>query len=504
MTRLAAFARTLRGRLLIATFVAAGVAVAVSGAVLSGLFREHVTRQFQQALAVQLDQLAEAFEVDAEGRPTVAADALSDPRWTRPLGGLYWQVDRQAPGGVHDRAVLRSRSLWDTELHLPTDALDDGQVHVHELDGPSGQPLLVVERSVRWGVGDATAWRLLVAGDRTPTEAAVAEFRGVLLLSAAGLLGLLGVAALAQVRLGLAPLRALQAALADVRAARAPRLQGRFPLELQPLVDDFNAVLDRNATLVERARTQAGNLAHALKTPLAAMAQGAEAARLGGGAGAPLPALVAEQVERARRQVDWHLARARAAAAGSPGARAEVRPVVEGIARVLRRVHAERAVVFDGHGVAADAVFAGEADDLQEMVGNLMDNAAQWARREVSVRAGLRPSPDRTLEGSPGVARRLWLRVDDDGPGIAPEQRERALARGGRLDESVPGSGLGLAITHEIADLYGGRLALGVSPLGGLSAELDLPAPADGPVAPPGVQRGGTAAPAAGGAARRA
>jgi signal transduction histidine kinase len=466
--RLAAFARSLRGRLLLATFAAAAVAVAIAGGVLSSLFREHVTRQFQHALVVQLDQLAAAFEVDAQGRPVVPAEALSDPRWIRPLGGLYWQVDRYAAGAAVQRAALRSRSLWDTELRPPADALADGEVHVHEVDGPAGQPLLVVERSVRLGATDAAAWRLLVAGDRSATEAAVAEFREALLLSAAGLLGLLLLAALAQVRLGLAPLRSLQRALADVRAARVARLQGRFPLELQPLIDDFNAVLDRNATLVERARTQAGNLAHALKTPLAAMAQGAEAARERGALREQLPALVSEQVERARRQVDWHLARARAAAAGQPGARADVRGAAEGVARVLRRLHGERGVAIDTSDVAPDTVFAGEGEDLQEMVGNLLDNAAQWCRSTV------RLSAQRCVV--PGQPPRLWLRVDDDGPGIAAPQREQALARGRRLDENSPGSGLGLAITQEIAHLYGGGLVLGESPLGGLRAQLDLPA----------------------------
>jgi len=276
------------------------------------------------------------------------------------------------------------------------------------------------------------------------------------------------------VAVGLAPLRALQRALAGVHEGRAPRLAGRFPDEVQPLVDDFNRVLDRNAEVVARARTQAGNLAHAIKTPLAALSQAAAAASVRPQADHRLAALVVEQAELARRHVDWHLARARAAAAhGLPGARAAVQPALEGLIRVMLQVHAERALDIRCAPVAGEPGFAGELQDLQEMAGNLIDNACKWARHQVQVQVAVR-----TAAGGPAGqgAARLHIVVDDDGPGIAAERRDAVTARGARLDESVPGSGLGLAIVQELATLYGGQLRLSAAPGGGLRAELELPA----------------------------
>jgi signal transduction histidine kinase len=340
---------------------------------------------------------------------------------------------------------------------------------VHRVDGPGGARLLLVERALRIDGGANSPWRVQVAADLQETAAAVRAFDGVLGVSLALLVGLLAGAAALQVRVGLAPLRALQQGLLAVREGRAQRLPGRHPREVQPLVDDFNAVLDRNAEVVERARTQAGDLAHAVKTPLAALAQGAEAARARPQALAELPALVDEQVALARRHVDWHLSRARAAAARAlPGARAEVAPVVAGLVRVVQRVHAERAVRIDVAPMAPQLAFAGEAQDLQEMVGNLLDNACQWARGVVRVEAA------RIGDGT--EAPRLCIVVQDDGPGIEPAQRERALARGGRLDESTPGHGLGLAIVRDRVAQYGGAMRLDEAAGGGLRAALELPA----------------------------
>ncbi|WP_051244083.1 sensor histidine kinase [Azohydromonas australica] len=376
-------------------------------------------------------------------------------------------MDR-SDGVTLQRGVLRSRSLWDAELQAPADQPADGQVHVHEVVGPGGAALLLVERTVRIAAaGGPGAWRLLVAADRHETTQAVERFNGVLAWSLAALLGLLLLAAAAQVSVGLAPLKALQQALIDVREGRRQRLQGRFPLEVQPLVDDFNGVLERNAEVVARARTQAGNLAHALKTPLAAMAQAAGSVQRHPAELAALPGLVAEQVEIARRHVHWHLARSRAAAAqGVPGMRAEVAPVVHGLVRVMSRVHGERGLRMEADAVPPGLAFADEVQDLQEMLGNLLDNACKWAHS--SIRLSAAPL---TGAGTP----RLRLVVEDDGPGIAAKRHELALARGCRLDEATPGSGLGLAIVRELADLYGGQMSLACAELGGLKVELLLP-----------------------------
>ncbi|HPO20424.1 MAG TPA: ATP-binding protein, partial [Rubrivivax sp.] len=235
---------SLRWRLLLATAVAVALAALAAGLALSALFRDHAERQFADALVAQLDQVTARLELDAQGAPAIDAAGLSDPRWSRPYSGLYWQLDRVDSSGTH-RAQLRSRSLWDAELAVPSDALAQSQLHRHRIVGPGGAALLVVERTVQLGSGAAASWRVLVAGDTAPMRAAIDGFERTLALSLAGLTLLLVAAALAQVAIGLAPLRALRAALQQLHAGRSTRLQGRFPAEVQPLVDDFNAVLQR-------------------------------------------------------------------------------------------------------------------------------------------------------------------------------------------------------------------------------------------------------------------
>lgn len=471
MTVLERVRRSLRWRLLAATLVAAGLAVALAGWLLAGLFRDHVTRQFAALLTSQLDQVTARLEFGATGAVSLEPAGLSDPRWLRPYSGLYWQVDAVPQTGLR-RGVLRSRSLWDAELEAPADVPADGAVHTHEVAGPGDTRLLLVERTVRpEGNGAASPWRVLVAGDLRETEGAVARFNGVLVLSLAVLLLLLLAAAVAQVTVGLMPLRALQRALEAVRAGRAQHLQGQFPAEVQPLVDQFNGVLDLNAAVVTRARTQAGNLAHALKTPLAALRQAAGAARQRPEAMTGLPSLVEEQVDLARRHVDWHLSRARVAAAqGLPGARTEVAPVLAGLMRVMERVHAARGLQLIAGDVPTGLAFAGEGQDLHEIVGNVIDNACKWARSTVRLDAAAHEERD---------GRWLRITVEDDGPGISPAQRTQALARGQRLDETVPGSGLGLSIVRELIDLYGGRMALEDRDGGGLRVRMWLPMPRD-------------------------
>ncbi|MBI5716582.1 MAG: sensor histidine kinase [Burkholderiales bacterium] len=460
------------------------MALVLAGVLLAGLFRDHVLRQFTATLTAQLDQVTARLEFDAGGRPVLDAGALSDPRWSRPHSGLYWQIDAEAGAEPHvqRRAVLRSRSLWDATLALPADALAGGVVHVHEVAGPRGEALWVVERTIRRDAGAAggatgaaaaaegAPWRLIVAADLGETRAAMQRFNGVLAASLAVLLALLGAATWAQLSVGLAPLRTLQRALAAVHEGRTQRLEGAVPAEVQPLVDDFNAVLAHQAEGVARARALAGDLAHALKTPLAAMQQAATAARRDAAAAAELPRLVHEQVVRAQRHVDWHLARSRAAATrGLPGARAEVAPVLAALMRVMEKVHAARALRLTVQPFDAACTFAGEAEDLQAIVGNLLDNACKWARHEVRV----------AVRGEAAAASpSLIICIEDDGPGIAQEHRAAVLARGARLDESTPGSGLGLSIATELVSLYGGTLDLQGQPPAGLRAVVRLPAAA--------------------------
>jgi signal transduction histidine kinase len=445
---------SLRVRLLVGSAVWILVALTVSGVFLADLFRRHVEARTQAELLTHLDQLTALVELDETGRPRLSAQP-SDPRLQRPYSGLYWQVDTEAADGV---GVLRSRSLWDVALTVPSDQLHVGQVHVHRVPGPDGATLVMSERLVRPAERPEATLRLIVAVDERTARGPVREFVG-LLAAALSVLGAgLLLSVLVQVSAGLAPLRGLRGGLAAVREGRARRLDGAFPSEVQPLVDDFNAVLAHDAEVVARARTQAGNLAHAVKTPLAVLANAAA------GENGAFGALVLEQVATARRQVDYHLARARAAAAvQAPGAGTPLRPAVEGLLRVMARVHPQRDLSVDWAAQAGEAVFRGEEQDLQEMLGNLLDNACKWSARQVVVRVA-------------AGAGRLTVTVDDDGPGLAPEARSAVFVRGVRADEAQPGSGLGLGIASELAQLYGGSVTLDAAPGGGLRATLVLPA----------------------------
>lgn len=452
---LATLRGSLRFRLLLGTLFWIAATILAAGWGLGNMFRQHVELQFHAELKTHLDQLTAQLALDDQGRPTLAMP-LSDPRLNKPFAGLYWQIDRLAgPGLPASVAVMRSRSLWDQVLRVPADAPASGDVHQHRIAGPQGEMLGMVERSVRI---DALPLRLIVAADEGLMIEPVARFNKELWL-ALGVLGLgLALAALVQVFVGLAPLRKLRAALGRVHRGEAQRMEGTFPAEIMPLVEEFNTVLARNAEVVERARTQAGNLAHALKTPLSVLANAAD------GKDDALARLVAAQVEMARRQVDYHLARAQAAAAVRlPGARTPLGPVVDGLVRTMRRIHAGRDLDLVVQPMPASLAFRGEAQDLQEMLGNLLDNACKWASRRAEIDAGIEQD-------------RLVIRVDDDGKGIAAEQREAMLRRGVRADQQVPGSGLGLAIVDDLARMYGGQVVLADSPLGGLRAVLTLPA----------------------------
>jgi signal transduction histidine kinase len=274
------------------------------------------------------------------------------------------------------------------------------------------------------------------------TRSGMVVFAGVFML--AGILFL---------RSGVRPLQRLKARMAAVRDGSAQRVEGRYPGEVQPLIDDLNALLDHREKLVARAVAKAGDLAHGLKTPLAVLAQEAERAD------PEVAAAIRQQVERMRQQIDYHLAHARAAASGStPGTRCNVLESAEGLARTLLRL---RGVPIDV-SISPEHAVRAEREDLDEMLGNLLDNACKWARSRVSIASA-------ELDGQ------VVITVDDDGPGLDASMREAVLQRGVRADEAAPGSGLGLAIVRDLAELYGGSIVLGPSPAGGVRARLALP-----------------------------
>jgi signal transduction histidine kinase len=268
------------------------------------------------------------------------------------------------------------------------------------------------------------------------------------------------VAGVAQVRRGLSPFDRLRARLVGVRDGRNRRIDGVYPTEVQPLVTDLNALLDHRERLVSRALAKAGDLAHGLKTPLAVLAQEADRAEAAGQL--DLAAAIRLQVERMRRQIDYHLAHARAAVSGATGdARSSVAASVEGLSRTLLRLYPDRGLSIEAD-VPPQLGIRGQREDLEEMLGNLLDNACKWARSRVKVEAS-------ESEGN------VVIFVDDDGPGLDPSMRELVLQRGVRADEAAPGSGLGLAIVSDLTEIYGGAIALSASAMGGLRARLQLP-----------------------------
>lgn len=458
---------SLRLRLLIGTLAWIAVSIIVAGWALDGLFRNHIARQFHAELNTHLDQLAAHLAVDQTGQVSLSA-AQSDPRFNKPYSGRYWQVDRLGVSTGESVGVLRSRSLWDDVLRVPPDTLTDGQIHWHRVPGPGpGKTMLgLVERVVTLAdVADPAgqAYRLVVAADEHQMAESIEHFNQMLWLALGLLGGGLTLSAVIQVRTALAPLRRLHGALADVRNGGTPRLEGHFPLEVQPLVEEFNSVLAQNAEVVARARTQAGNLAHALKTPLSVIANAANAQQ------GDMAKQVSEQVEVARKQIDYHLSRSRlAASVRVPGTRTPVSPVLDGLIRVMRRIYAERNLELVLATHPEPPVFRGEEQDLQEMLGNLLDNACKWATRRIEIALS-------------EVGDELLITLDDDGCGLSAAQQQRVLIRGERVDEQLPGSGLGLAISNDLAHLYGGRVELADSPLGGLRVTLVLPAAATTP-----------------------
>jgi signal transduction histidine kinase len=274
-------------------------------------------------------------------------------------------------------------------------------------------------------------------------------------------------AGLSQVRRGLSPFDLLRERLSAVRNGRDRRIEGTYPGEVQPLVNDLNALLDDRERMVTRALTKAGDLAHGLKTPLAVLSQ--EASRAEAAGHIELAAAIGAQIDRMSRQVEYHLAHARAAVSGAtPGARCSVIASAEGLSRTLLRLHAERGLTIDVR-VSPDHSIKGRREDLDEMLGNLLDNACKWARSRVTISSAATDST-------------IVILVDDDGPGLDASLREAVLQRGVRADESprVPGaatgSGFGLAIVRDLAELYGGSIALTESPHGGVRARLELPA----------------------------
>ncbi|ESW92321.1 histidine kinase [Mesorhizobium sp. LSJC269B00] len=416
------------------------------------LYRQASERGFDSLLSAHLFNLIGSVGVSESGQLTGAPD-LGDLRFSEPNSGWYWSVE-PASEGVH--GDLHSSSMT-TTIPSPTVAevpFNSSFQRSYSTDGIGDEQLEVFESEFVLDAKNRAA-RFRVMGNKTELEQEIATFQGRLLtyLSLFGV-GMIAINAIA-ILLGLQPLRRVRNALAQVREGTAQRLDGRFPAEIEPLANETNALIENNKRIVERSRTQVGNLAHSLKTPLAVLIN--EGRALGGAKGQ----LIADQAASMQKQVDHYLQRARVAAQrDSVVYRTPVTPLVQRMVRVLQKLKPD--VSLSLTLPAADIVFAGEREDLEELLGNLLDNAMKWAKSTVAVSV------------TPAAAGLFELSIEDDGPGIPEDKARDVLKRGRRLDETKPGTGLGLAIVADLVNEYGGALALERSTMGGLKAVVRL------------------------------
>lgn len=438
---------SLRRRLLLAGAI--GIAVATFAAVLllGAAFERTALRSLDRRLDEDLDRLIALAGAGADGRPHLTREPL-DERYDRVFSGWYWAVE--LPDGVRV-----SRSAWDAASFEPLLAAATAARRHHEAEGPRAQPLRVAtQRVLLAGATSPTAFA--VAGNLADVRADAGDFRWL----AGGAFASIALALLAviawQVGFGLRPLRRVATTLERMQHDAGVRFaDGNLPAEVAPLAVQVNRLLDDHARRVERAGRAAADLAHALKTPLAALSLESRTR------GDDFARRVATEVDRMQVAVERHLG-----GRGEVDTRQRVAAleVAQALEALMRRVHAARGLSIEVEGDPA-LRFAGRREDLEEMLGNLLDNACKWARSRVRVRI--------TAHGA-GIG----LQVDDDGPGLDPGQHGLALQRGVRLDQRAPGSGLGLAIVEDLASAHGGVLRLGRSELGGLCATLAFEAPA--------------------------
>ncbi|HMN36166.1 MAG TPA: HAMP domain-containing sensor histidine kinase [Hyphomicrobium sp.] len=445
---------SLKWRLITVATIWIAIGFVAAGFVFSAIFRHEVTAQFYEELYVHLDELQRLAQFASGGRPHLQRD-LSDPRYDVPLSGYYWEIQQA------DNVLARSSSLKGHTLPTPPDEPIDTGIHTHKITGPTG-PLLVAERT-RTGIPGAPPVRFIIGTDQRHLDAVLDDFNSVLAWALAGFgLSLVAAAALL-IAFALRPFRQLRSALSRVRSGETNQLHGEFPSEVRPLVADLNRLLQAAADTIQRARTQAGNLAHGLKTPLAILTD--EGYRLADAGAAEASRTILSQCSKMQSQINYQVTRARAVAMrASPGIVADVRSAADDVASALGRLYqpaniAIQTDVKEGLKVACDP------QDLNEMIANLVDNACKHARAKVRL----------SVADTPANNRLLSINIDDDGPGLPPEARRVVFNIGERWDTHAPGTGLGLTIVKDLAELYGGEVELGTSSMGGLSVALRLP-----------------------------
>ncbi len=436
------------------------VALLIAGAfVLTTQYQRSVHRVDDERLDAVIESLAAFSEMTQEGQ-FYLAKTPGDPRFERVFSGQYWQISLVADDGTH-KQVGRSESLFDSELSIPETVFQQagkssGNNVKAALTGPDNEPLRSLTRIVR--LPDQISVLAITAGaDRRPGDREIARFRMVVAwtlgLFATGLV----IAVILQVRIGLAPIYKIRKAIAQVREGETDIVEGIYPAELMPLTEELNNLLGHNKEVVERARTHVGNLAHALKTPISVLLNETSQNKPG------LEQLVQRQASTMARQVDHHLRRASAAARAQVlGARSPVGEAVDDMQRTLMRLFKDKHLQFETK-IPIKLTFRGERQDLDELLGNLMENACKWSNGAVRICA--KQSSTSTID----------ISVEDNGPGLPVQKRKAVLARGERLDENAPGSGLGLSIVNDLVGAYGGKFWLEDSDLGGLKIVLRLP-----------------------------
>lgn len=446
-------ARSLRLRLLAFAVVVVTAAMALTGLGLTALFTRHLERRIGQELDTHLLQLIGAVRFDTEGRMSLMREP-ADPRFARVLGGLYWQVEDRADG-----QFIASRSLWNERLALPAGSSPRGGVEINRITGPRASILIVHERTIVIAVHGADRLiRVSAAIDRAEIEPLLAGFKRDLMLA----LGILGTALLAgvaiQIRAGLKPLSTVRSALGEIRSGAATRLASDVPEEVAPLVEEINALLAAQERELGRARDRAADLAHGLRTPLTALA--GDVRRLRDRGEADVARDISDIVQSMSRHVDRELARARIRH-GGPGAATPLARTVDDLIRTLERTPDGERVRFE-NAVPTDMKVTIDPQDLNEILGNLMENAARHGRSRVCVRATAQKDAQS-------------ISVEDDGPGLQDPEKATAALRGVKLDINGPGAGLGLAIVQDIVSAYNAELKLGAAELGGLAAEIRIP-----------------------------
>ena len=452
-------------RLFITSTTIALIVLALAAWQLIAQYRSTIESNFDERLKANLSLLIEQSLQENTDTPKKPAQ-FGGFAFTLPGSGWYWQIE---PLDEPNKPIYKSISLGSKALkEEKREGLreeKDGTT-IFYLQNPEGERVRAMERLIQLGNAETPKnYAYIVTGDSSEIEDDVTDFAAMLALSFLLLGSGLILATYLQVKIGLQPLKVVERGLTDVRAGKTDKLEGEFPAEIAPLQTEINNLIKSNMTIIERARTHVGNLAHALKTPLSVINNECHSKD------DAFSQKIAEQTSLMKSQITHHLDRARMAAhVGIVGTITELSPTLKKLERALTRIYQDKGLNFK-MTCPETFKFAGEQQDFEEIVGNLLDNAFKWANKEV-ICTVYSQQEGKTKSGQ----KSFILTIDDDGPGLSTEQQQEVQKRGKRLDESVPGTGLGLSIVSDLVELYGGEIELSKAPIGGLRVKIQLPA----------------------------